>query len=337
MWGSGKTTVVNLLRKSLEHRARDYAIITFDAWAHQGDPLRRTFLESVVEQLKEKQESAGEGAGWINPKEWKRRLDEIAQRRLFEEHKNIPTLGRWDKAVILSLVFVPLGNALLSAALREEVTIRLGMPAWKFVLGLLLIMAPLVVILWRYLWGGDWSGSNLWTLLSSKGVSESRTETLKTPEPTSIEFEKGFRDLTGQALKNPARKIILVIDNLDRVDSEDALTIWSTLQTFLQHKPNTRYEWLNRLWTVVLYDPRGLRRCGLRRRSRAAVPPACAGRSLIKPFRPASRCRSRCSRSGGISWSRSFKAPSRRTGKTGTRCPVSAPCIPSRGDRRRAS
>lgn len=259
-WGSGKTTVVNLLRKAVGDRG-DYALITFDAWAHEGDPLRRTFLETVVEQLKEKQQAGG---AWIDAAEWEKRLDVISQRRKVEENKNVPKLSRWDKALIFSLAFVPLGNAILGAALREEFTIRwLAPPAWKFlfefVFGLLFILAPLTVLLTRFLKSeAGQDDLNIWTLLSSKGVSEVRTETTKTPEPTSLEFEKAFRELTQEALVDPNRKIILVIDNLDRVDSEDALTIWSTLQTFLQHRPNPRYDWLNRLWTLVLYDPRGL-------------------------------------------------------------------------------
>lgn len=263
-WGSGKTTVVNLLRNSLNHREQDYALITFDAWAHEGDPLRRTFLESVIEQLNEKQRGHEKDARWIDPDLWKTKLDEVAKRRTVEENKNVPKLGKWDKALVVSLLFVPIGNALLGSALREGVTLRWGgEPAWKFLWqfppGLLFILAPLAVILWRRYWKGEkWDDLNIWTLLTSKGVSESRTETYKTPEPTSLEFEKSFLELTKEALKNPKRKIILVIDNLDRVDSDDALTIWSTLQTFFQHKPSEKYGWLSRLWTVVLYDPRGL-------------------------------------------------------------------------------
>lgn len=45
-WGSGKTTVVNLLRAELS-KSSDFSIVPFDAWAHESDPLRRTFLESL--------------------------------------------------------------------------------------------------------------------------------------------------------------------------------------------------------------------------------------------------------------------------------------------------
>lgn len=258
-WGSGKTTVIKLLAKPLKDCTDNCALLTFDAWAHEGDPLRRTFIESIVEQLKDR--GRDEHTRWIDHEQWQKKLDEMSQRSTVEQNKNIPTLGWWDKAVIVSLLFIPLGSALVGAALREDVSLKwLGTPAWKFIwefaAGLLLTLAPLEVTLMRRWFSGD--ASNVWTLLLNKGVTETRVETIKTPEPTSIEFERAFVGLMDEALKKPERKIILVIDNLDRVDPEDALSIWSTLQTFLQHRPNPSYKWLNRLWTVVLYDPQGL-------------------------------------------------------------------------------
>ena len=60
------------------------------------------------------------------------------------------------------------------------------------------------------------------------------SEIVQAPEPTSVEFEDWFVALLGQALANSDRKLILILDNLDRVDKMDALAIWSTLQVFLQ-------------------------------------------------------------------------------------------------------
>lgn len=40
-WGSGKSTVVKLLENELPSSDRNrYSIFYFDAWAHEGDPLR---------------------------------------------------------------------------------------------------------------------------------------------------------------------------------------------------------------------------------------------------------------------------------------------------------
>lgn len=51
-WGSGKSTVVSILMKELRNHA-DIMQFYFDAWAHEGDPLRRIFLESMIKQVGE--------------------------------------------------------------------------------------------------------------------------------------------------------------------------------------------------------------------------------------------------------------------------------------------
>lgn len=62
-WGSGKSTIVSLLRKALHEANRKAPVTTrvflFDAWSHQGDPIRRAFLESFFEFL------ASETEDWL--------------------------------------------------------------------------------------------------------------------------------------------------------------------------------------------------------------------------------------------------------------------------------
>src|SRR6266566_3087986 len=59
LWGSGKSTVVRLVRQHLTtekasgHPRIETRVVVFDAWAHQGDPLRRTFLEAVITELED--------------------------------------------------------------------------------------------------------------------------------------------------------------------------------------------------------------------------------------------------------------------------------------------
>ena len=51
-WGSGKSTVVRLLSSALSETSANEGtakVFVFDAWAHQGDPLRRTFLEHLID------------------------------------------------------------------------------------------------------------------------------------------------------------------------------------------------------------------------------------------------------------------------------------------------
>lgn len=50
-WGSGKTTILNVLKDKLKREK--IAVVDFDVWKHEGDALRRTFLKESIQQLKE--------------------------------------------------------------------------------------------------------------------------------------------------------------------------------------------------------------------------------------------------------------------------------------------
>ena len=50
-WGSGKSTVVTILNEKLQSSSDQVLMTVFDAWAHQGDPLRRTFLETLIDSI----------------------------------------------------------------------------------------------------------------------------------------------------------------------------------------------------------------------------------------------------------------------------------------------
>ena len=46
VWGSGKSAIISILGRKLKNEKKIH-FFTFDAWAHEGDPLRRIFLESL--------------------------------------------------------------------------------------------------------------------------------------------------------------------------------------------------------------------------------------------------------------------------------------------------
>lgn len=59
-WGSGKSNIVKLLEKILS--GEEYIFYTYDAWGHQEDLQRRSFLENLTEIMKNK----------FNHKDWKK-------------------------------------------------------------------------------------------------------------------------------------------------------------------------------------------------------------------------------------------------------------------------
>ena len=46
-WGAGKSNVIKILDSKFEQVESDYSFFTYDAWAHQEDLTRKTFLEEM--------------------------------------------------------------------------------------------------------------------------------------------------------------------------------------------------------------------------------------------------------------------------------------------------
>ena len=241
----------------------------------RADPLRRTYLETLIQDL--------QATHWVDQSTWNDNLQNIANRRKETTTRITPKPTKLGVALAISLLLVPLGSAFLAAGLRKGETIGFGLPSnWPFIIGLSLALAPFWILggnLVRVIYGhtrgkktesptGDESsGQELeretseWAFLFSRAISETHTKTIETPNPTSIEFEGYFTKLMREALgDNAERRCLLVLDNLDRVEPESALAIWSTLQTFLQDRNQRNEDWFTRLWVIVPYDPGGLRK-----------------------------------------------------------------------------
>ncbi len=264
-WGAGKSTVVRLVARRLESTATSNTLVAvFDAWAHQGDPLRRTFLEKLVRQLQE--------VRWIHRDEWDERVERLAKRQREETQRVIPRLTGYGITFALSLLAIPTGSGLIAAGATSLTTASAQTASADrlFWLGLVLVLAPVLVLVaagvHRWLWRRGWIGSEvpedhsegLPALVTGQSTTESRTSVTETHDPTSVEFETIFRKLCDNALAESDHRLVLTIDNLDRVAPENALAIWATLQTFLQYNEHERPEWFNRLWVLAPYDRTGI-------------------------------------------------------------------------------
>jgi hypothetical protein len=170
------------------------------------------------------------------------------------------------KGVITAVLtlLIPLGLALLSAGLKNTPT-----PDERLVTyGALLAASPIIAlgVFWfaQEVWGISHpaepeSKESLFGLLYKETITDVETTTREDPEPTSVEFEDAFRSILSKVLGSTAsRRLVLVIDNLDRVDRDTALSVWSTLQTFLQRESIPRPAWADRVWVIVPHAREGV-------------------------------------------------------------------------------
>ena len=257
-WGSGKSTVVRLVEKKLSRtKGDDFQVAVFDMWAHQDDPLRRTFLENLIERVQD--------FGWVNTSRWELRRDKLAKRRSEETTRVLPRLTLAGILFAVTLLAIPVGSGLISAGatLLASKDAPGDWAGWFLLIGTFGVFLPLfwylIVAAIRNLRNrSDEDGegmSEFSALVTGQSSTESHTIATRTPDPTSVEFESEFRDLLDEALDSrKKRNLLLVVDNLDRVQPSDALSIWSTLQTFLGYSEHKKVEWLDRLWVLIPYD-----------------------------------------------------------------------------------
>lgn len=302
-YGSGKSTIIRLLENRLKNRddADDICFVVFDAWAHEGDPLRRAFLETLINELLERPD-------WLPKEKWIEKKEQLSQRhrKIKESRTTRPsTFGIW---MAFATACVPLGLLLTRlVATKENFDLDPGLEiAWLVLVGIVLASMPLIVPLFRLLERADkvrlykkyhqdgpektakfrkrrnklyakWSeaprryrdvlSAEHFNFLAANATLDSESDAYESPDPTSIEFERDFRDLLEDSLTPPAHKIVLVVDNLDRLTAEQSLRVWSNLQAFVGHPELNGERWKSKFTLLVPYTPTAIQEIWKKTRS----------------------------------------------------------------------
>jgi hypothetical protein len=260
-WGSGKSTIVSLVCRRLSTVPSSTHAFVFDAWAHQGDPLRRTFLEKLVQDLRSRD--------WLTKSDASQFDSRLSGRSSRVRTSSSSRLSTEGATVSVALLLVPLGAALLGNTFSE-----FHRPALYVGLGILLL--PLVVVIAFALlsllgrlavrrnsgsgWGSTLAKINPFSFFAREQNTDTSTDAIEHGEPTSVEFEGMFLDVLHAALDAPDRRLLLVLDNLDRVAESDAQVVLATMQTFTGSSGAGQAEVFDRVWTLIPFDSQGLRR-----------------------------------------------------------------------------
>ncbi len=282
-WGTGKSTVINLLEKKINNGSDDKTLFfKFDAWSHDGDPLRITFLEKLIHQIKDELFAGGAD------EKTHEKLDELFIKATGKvktiTNTSVKTSTKFGKLLAASIMLVPIGSALFSKSYdynntsfipykiiqeiySNGVTLNILEIIKSFVFlptaSVLLLLAPLLLLLyWVFLVKGKDSISDKWEFISSTSKDKVVQDIIEQGDKTSFEFERLFTqtiDLTVGDNK-PYSKVIIVIDNMDRVSHDHAKNIWSTLQVFITNDhPKSKLMWFiipfdesvfNKIWPI---------------------------------------------------------------------------------------
>lgn len=255
-WGSGKTNVVRNLERKLQDK---YCFFEYDAWGHQEDLQRRSILETLTEQLLDK--------GFL-PKEkkvtpsfddrkkmvsWGDKLKDLLAHKRVTHTQSIPVID--GNVLWLVLAFLLVG---VTTFIAEQLNIFWY---WKTLIAFSPVIVALfvwIVVLRLICKKKQYTLSYFLKINKEGSTSTDNYETINEEEPSVAKFKRWMQDLSDFISENEKhykdqKKLILVFDNMDRLQPEQVREFWSSIHTFFAE------EGFENIWVIVPFDRYNLR------------------------------------------------------------------------------
>ncbi|MCD0502769.1 P-loop NTPase fold protein [Bordetella petrii] len=281
-WGSGKSSIVEIAKKQLESdsadapadRKRTYQIFTFDLWTAQTGNFRRTFLEQLITWL--------ETLPGANKSKLATIYDSITNRTVHTRTENTKKFSKFGLLVVIFLLLLPLIYVWLSPIGISKsgvpfldrpsygalgiVGLMLGATIWNVVRLRLKDQPPSRPIL-RKLVGEkedtrvaragrpmSWleAVSRTLSVFSKDAETTNIDQRVREVDPSQHEFEETFKDIISQ-FQTEQRRIIVVIDNVDRLPAGRIAEAWSNIRSILASE-RTRDGVDKKVTVIVPYD-----------------------------------------------------------------------------------
>ena len=150
-WGGGKSTVVELVEKRFEKDANTRFFL-YDAWAHQGNTLRRNFIASLSKEIEQPRPkpwvSVSPISGVDSRTKWEKKRDELANRSSTTTTRIYPKGTVFGKFMGLWIVLIAVAIPLLVVAFdRSSDGVDTTSATAHFVASIcLLAVYPLIIV-----------------------------------------------------------------------------------------------------------------------------------------------------------------------------------------------
>ncbi len=223
-WGAGKSTVIEMVKNDSE---LDMPVFIFDAWKYKDDTLRRTFLIKLVDFLKDKKIKIDEDILtplYNSTTNTVTKNDNPAKTEKRPWYKNLvgyarrfALLGTLSISVVFIILFNTVWQHLSIADLFKTV---LSFTASISVL--VVILKPAVEEIVKAAVNSLFSKQVAQTELITKTIQQDK---LNSPE----QFEAKFIEI----LEHVDKKMVIVFDNIDRVQGDVAISMLTTIKTFM--------------------------------------------------------------------------------------------------------
>ncbi len=219
-WGAGKSNLVSQIQKILI--TDNYHFFIYDAWGHQEDLQRRSFLEELTENLTQEN---------LIKADWKNKLDQLLAKAKKTESKRTPKLSIGVIVVGLAILTTPLFKSLADKIEKSQYY------GWSLtVLAIPLIAVFILFIYFFYDEKADGfkcklknSFNRLFLEYQNKLEEETKYEMISEEEPSVRKFRNWMNDISKDLGE---KKLVLVFDNMDRLPQKKVQELWSSIHVF---------------------------------------------------------------------------------------------------------
>lgn len=262
-YGSGKSTIIHLLMSKYKTAETHYVL--FDAWIHNGDILRYAFFETLITSYF--QQTKGQ-----LPKIWQNKLYDLRGQTSRETKETSQYLSYQSIITIISLVISQLSISIFKDYLQDSFFLLILLQCTPIIVVVILYLTELykTILLLRdkleipqladiyhhlssqFTTTFPFKRENefttflknlglttitpavsIFSIASGTTANKANSNISKSPTPTSLLFEEYYKDFLKELYDaNPKQKLIVVLDNIDRLTSNERDTIWSTIATF---------------------------------------------------------------------------------------------------------
>jgi hypothetical protein len=254
-WGAGKSNVIKQLKSIL---INTYYIFEYDAWGHQEDLQRRSFLETLTQELTANNFLVGKVAqnDYEKSISWDEKLKNLLAHKIIRTNKTLPKFnaGAFWTALFLSLTPI---STFIAERLESNCAIN---NIWTITL---IAFGPIIlgILVWGILCIINKDARHLGFLLKiskDENIETTNYETINEDEPSVSKFKSWMSDISKYIGENisrensSAKRLIIVFDNMDRLPAEKVKELWSSIHTFFTEDN------FENIWVIIPFDEKHL-------------------------------------------------------------------------------
>ncbi|OWW25839.1 hypothetical protein B4Q04_09615 [Zobellia sp. OII3] len=260
-WGSGKSNLIKIIQSKL---GEEYHTFIFDAWGSQEDLTRKSFLEQLLNELFNEE-------FLTNKEEWKSLKNRLLSKTSTTHTQKFPQIKpHWLILSLSFLVLTVLAGTYEYIGKEFDIINSIYFGFWKPILWIYLI--PIAIMIWgmnltriEYLSERSRNAEKdpidqdtkwvtigkLFYWFNGSEIDSEEVQNIIENDPSVKQFREYFKKIEDEI--EGGGKLIIVFDNLDRLDNDKIKSLWSSIHTFFAEDNNSF-----KSWVIVPYDKKKL-------------------------------------------------------------------------------